>query len=99
MPLLAWIVLFTLLGGALSALAASLFLGAPESLRARVLPHLVSFATGALLGVALLVRLPPAIEASSISGTHNVGLTRLAGLLLSFVLDKMLLWRHCQQEL
>lgn len=62
MPLLAWIVLFTLLGGALSALAASVFLVAPESLRNRVLPHLVSFATGALLGAALLGLLPHAIE-------------------------------------
>jgi len=98
MPLLAWIVLFTLLGGALSALAASLFLVAPESLRARVLPHLVSFATGALLGAALLGLLPHAIEAAGISGTHNVGLTLLAGLLVFFVLEKMVLWRHCHQE-
>ena len=51
-----------LLGGALSALAASLFLVAPESVRSRVLPHLVSFATGALLGAALLGLLPHAIE-------------------------------------
>jgi len=98
MPLLAWIVLFTLLGGALSALAASLFLIAPESLRARVLPHLVSFATGALLGAALLGLLPHAIEAAGISGTHNVGLTLLAGLLVFFVLEKMVLWRHCHQD-
>ena len=79
MPLLAWIVLFTLLGGALSALAASLFLVAPESLRARVLPHLVSFATGALLGAALLGLLPHAIEQVGLSGAHNVGLTLLGG--------------------
>jgi zinc and cadmium transporter len=98
MPLLAWIVLFTLLGGALSALAASLFLIAPESLRARVLPHLVSFATGALLGAALLGLLPHAIEAAGISGTHNVGLTLLAGLLMFFVLEKLVLWRHCHQD-
>ena len=98
MALLVWIVLFTLLGGALSALAASLFLVAPESVRARVLPHLVSFATGALLGAALLGLLPHAIEAAGISGTHNVGLTLLAGLLIFFVLEKMVLWRHCHQE-
>jgi zinc and cadmium transporter len=98
MPLLAWIVLFTMLGGALSALAASLFLVAPESLRARVLPHLVSFATGALLGAALLGLLPHAIEAAGISGTHNVGLTLLAGLLVFFVLEKMVLWRHCHAD-
>ena len=98
MPVLGWIVLFTLLGGALSALAASLFLVAPESVRSRVLPHLVSFATGALLGAALLGLLPHAIEQVGISGTHGIGLTLLAGLLVFFVLEKMVLWRHCHQE-
>jgi len=98
MPLLAWIVLFTLLGGALSALAASLFLVAPESLRARVLPHLVSFATGALLGAALLGLLPHAVEQVGLSGAHGIGLALLGGLLLFFVLEKMVLWRHCHQE-
>jgi zinc and cadmium transporter len=98
MPLLAWIVIFTTLGGALSALAASLFLIAPESVRTRVLPHLVSFATGALLAAALLGLLPHAIEAAGLSNAHTVGFTLLAGLLLFFVLEKMVLWRHCHQE-
>jgi zinc and cadmium transporter len=98
MHLLAWIVLFTLLGGALSALAASLFLVAPESLRSRVLPHLVSFATGALLGAALLGLLPHAVEQVGLSGAHGIGLALLGGLLLFFVLEKMVLWRHCHQE-
>jgi zinc and cadmium transporter len=98
MPHLAWIVLLTALGGALSALAASLFLIAPESVRARVLPHLVSFATGALLSAALLGLLPHAIQSAGLSNAHNVGLTLLGGLLLFFVLEKMVLWRHCHQE-
>jgi zinc and cadmium transporter len=98
MPLLVWILLFTAIGGALSALAASLFLVAPESLRVRVLPHLVSFATGALLSAALLGLLPHAIEGAGVGNTHTIGLTLLAGLLIFFVLEKMVLWRHCHQE-
>jgi len=98
MPLLAWILIFTTLGGVLSALAASLFLVASESVRARVLPHLVSFATGALLSAALLGLLPHAIETAGAQNTHAVGLTLLIGLLIFFVLEKMVLWRHCHQE-
>lgn len=98
MPLFLWILLFTLLGGALSALAASLFLIASDQVRARVLPHLVSFATGALLGAALLGLLPHAIEGAEEGSTHRIGVTLLAGLLVFFVLEKMVLWRHCHQD-
>jgi zinc and cadmium transporter len=98
MPLLLWIILFTALGGALSALAASLFLIAPESVRIRVLPHLVSFATGALLSAALLGLLPHAVESAGLSEAHTVGLALLIGLLIFFVLEKLVLWRHCHQE-
>jgi zinc and cadmium transporter len=99
MPLLVWIVLLTALGGALSALAASVFLLAPESLRVRMLPHLVSFATGALLGAALLGLLPHAIEGAGLANAHLIGITLLIGLLTFFVLEKLVLWRHCHQEL
>lgn len=98
MSLLVWIILFTALGGVASALAASAFLLAPQALRARALPHLVSFATGALLGAALLGLLPDAIETVGMDGAHRIGLTLLIGLLIFFVLEKLLLWRHCHQE-
>jgi zinc and cadmium transporter len=99
MPLLAWIIIFTAVGGLLSALAASIFLVAPERLRSRVLPHLVSFATGALLGAALLGLLPHAIEAAGSVDVHEIGLTLLCGLLVFFVLEKLVLWRHCHFDL
>ncbi|MET0534647.1 MAG: ZIP family metal transporter [Steroidobacter sp.] len=98
MHLLTWIVLFTAIGGALSALAASAFLIVSDRVRARVLPHLVSFATGALLSAALLGLLPHAVESAGVSNTHQIGLTLLAGLLLFFVLEKLVLWRHCHQD-
>jgi len=96
MPLL---VLLTALGGVLSALAASVFLLASETVRVRVLPHLVSFATGALLAAALLGLLPHAIEGAGPANAHWIGVTLLIGLLTFFVLEKLVLWRHCHQEL
>lgn len=93
MPVLGWIVLFCVLGGALSVLAAGLFLLFPQAVRARLLPHLISFATGALLGAALLALLPHALT-SAAADPHMIGLTLLAGLLVFFLLEKMVLWRH-----
>jgi zinc and cadmium transporter len=99
MPLLAWIILFTAVGGLLSALAASSFLLASDRLRTWVLPHLVSFATGALLGAALLGLLPHAIEGAGLADAHKIGFTLLCGLLVFFVLEKLVLWRHCHQDI
>jgi zinc and cadmium transporter len=93
-----WIIGFTTLGGALSALAASMFLLAPEKRRAQLLPHLVSFATGALLSAALLGLLPHAIEGAGIANVHSIGLTLLFGILVFFLLEKFVLWRHCHVE-
>jgi zinc and cadmium transporter len=96
-PLL-WILAFTALGGALSALAASMFLLVPEHKRAHALPHLVSFATGALLGAALLGLLPHAVEQAGIESVHSIGLTLLLGILIFFLLEKFVLWRHCHVD-
>jgi zinc and cadmium transporter len=93
--LLAWIIGFTLLGGVLSALVASGFLLVSEGARRRALPVLVAFATGALLGAALLGLLPEAFERAPEDGWRGVGLSVLAGILLFFVLEKLVIWRHC----
>lgn len=93
-----WIIGFTLLGGVLSALAASSFLLTSASVRRRLVPHLVSFATGALLGAALLGLLPHAIEGAGVDQIHTVGLAVLVGILIFFVLEKLVLWRHCHHD-
>ena len=95
MTLLAWIILFTLLGGVLSVLAAAVFLLLPESLRTRLLPAMVSFAIGALLGAAFLAVLPHALAAPGVRDMHAITGTVLLGLLGFFLLEKLVLWRHC----
>lgn len=98
MNALLWIILATVLGGVLSALAASLFLLLSEVRRIHLIPHLVSFAIGALLAAALLDLLPEAITTAGIDKASQIGLTLLTGLLIFFVLEKLVLWRHCHHD-
>lgn len=98
MELLTWIIVFSLLGGVLSVLAAGAFLLFPERFRLRLLPHLVSFAVGALLGAAFLDILPEALEAAN-DAPELITATVLAGLLAFFLLEKVVLWRHSHSGL
>jgi zinc and cadmium transporter len=95
---LLWIILVTLLSGVLSVLAAGLFLVLPARQREAALPHLVSFATGALLGAALLALIPHAVLGAGSERVHEVGIALIAGIALFFVLEKFLLWRHCHDD-
>jgi zinc and cadmium transporter len=97
-PLLLWIIAFTTLGGVLGVLAASGFLLLPGAWRARLLSPMVSFAIGALLGAALLALLPHALESPEIHGAHQILIAVLLGLLGFFVLEKLVIWRHCHAE-
>ncbi|HWJ06782.1 MAG TPA: ZIP family metal transporter [Steroidobacteraceae bacterium] len=92
------IVVFTALSGALSATAAGVFLLLGDGKRAAILPHLVSFATGALLGAAFLGLIPHALDSAGAGATHKVGLALLGGILLFFLLEKFVLWRHCHDD-
>ena len=98
MSTLGLIVAFTVLSGFLSALAASAFLALGAARRAAVLPHLVSLATGALLGAAFLGLMPHALDTLGPGGTHPVGLALLLGILTFFLLEKFVLWRHCHDD-
>ncbi|MFM9969990.1 MAG: ZIP family metal transporter [Burkholderiales bacterium] len=93
MSTFAWITLASIAGGVLSvALAAVIALAA----RASWIPSLVSFAIGALLGAAFLEILPSAFEGAK--DFHSLAATVLAGILGFFVLEKLVLWRHCHIE-
>lgn len=95
MTLLAWILIFSLIGGVLSVAAAGVFLLLPPAVRVRMVPHLVSFAIGALLGAAFLALIPHALIGSEALDYHTLGLTVLLGILGFFLLEKLVLWRHC----
>jgi len=88
---LGWIVAASVAGGTLSAGLAA----ASLALRATWVPMLVSFAIGALLGAAFLEVIPHAFEAGE---AHEVALAILGGIFGFFVLEKLLLWRHCHTE-
>lgn len=94
MTTLTWIVLASLVGGALSVMLAGAF---ALLSRSAWVPLLVSFAIGALLGASFLEVLPHALssggEASTVTGIV------LAGILCFFVLEKLVLWRHCHAEI
>lgn len=98
MDLLFWIIGFSLLGGLLSVILASSFLLIGDNIRQQMLPHLVSFAIGSLLGATFLGLIPHALDHEFAVDAHDIGLTLLLGLLLFFILEKMVLWRHCHHD-
>jgi zinc and cadmium transporter len=82
----------SILGGLGGLLVASSILLFSDSVRTRLVPWLVSYAVGALLGVSMLSLLPFSLEQLDAS---RVFTTLLVGILLFFVLEKLVLWRHC----
>ena len=82
----------SLLGGLGGLLVAAGLLLVADPVRTRLVPWLVSYAVGALLGVSMLAILPETLE--QLPPSH-VFATLLAGILLFFLLEKLVLWRHC----
>ena len=95
MRLLATALGLSLLGSCGGLLVASSFFLFSASIRTRLVPWLVSYAVGALLGVALLALLPEALAELSPQAVFG---TLLAGILIFFVLEKLVLLRHCHTD-
>ena len=92
MRLLAWAIGLTLAGSLGGVLVASALLFSSDRVRSGAVPWLVSYAVGTLLGVALLVLLPEALDHLS---PRTVLGSLLGGIMLFFLLEKLVLWRHC----
>jgi zinc and cadmium transporter len=92
MSVLVWIVLASLFGGVISVCAAAAIGYAASPQR---IPMLISYSVGALLGAALLGVLPQAIN--EIGSAEVATGVLLAGILGFFLLEKLVLWRHCHE--
>jgi len=85
----------SLLGSCGGLLVASSLVMFPDRVRTRLVPWLVSYAVGALLGVALLALLPEALAELPAQAVFG---TLLVGIMLFFVLEKLVLLRHCHTD-
>ena len=86
---LAYILIACLVGSTASALLAAML---AWRLRSGLIPIFVSYAVGALLGVVFLDLLPHIFEQSARAQSSAAWL--LGGVLLFFLLEKFVLWRH-----
>ena len=76
-------------------LVASVMLVLHADIRARLVPWLVSYAVGTLLGAALLGLAP---EALAVLAPTPALTALLAGIFTFFILEKLVLWRHCHDD-
>ena len=82
----------SLVGSGGGVLIASPLLLLRDPVRLRLVPGLISYAVGTFLGVALLALVPEALE--SLPAPRALG-ALLAGILGFFMLEKLVIWRHC----
>ncbi|QQG44128.1 MAG: ZIP family metal transporter [Candidatus Roizmanbacteria bacterium] len=75
------------------SLVGVLTLSINDKLLKRVLIYFVSFSTGALFGDAFIHILPEVVEEFGFS--FQVSLFILAGIVVSFIIEKVICWRHC----
>jgi len=76
-------------------IVASSFLLLGEKIRVRLVPWLISYAVGTLIGVALLGLVP---ESLADLPARPAMLTMAAGILSFFLLEKAVIWRHCHHD-
>jgi zinc and cadmium transporter len=82
----------SVLGSFGGVLVASAFLLLGDGLRLRLVPWAISYAVGTLLGAALFALLPEALD--HLRPPAALG-TLLGGVLSFFLLEKLVIWRHC----
>lgn len=94
--LLGWIIFYSTLGSLGSIVLASIFLWFRDDLQKKLLPVLISYATGVLLAASLLDLIPEAITESD-GKIIEIFWAILIGFMIFFVLEKLVLWHHCHE--
>jgi zinc and cadmium transporter len=85
----------SILGSLGGIIVASSFLLLGEKIRVRLVPWLISYAVGTLIGVALLALVPECLEQLP---ARPAMLTMAGGILSFFLLEKAVIWRHCHHD-
>ena len=95
MPLVGIAVALSILGSLGGVIVASSFLLLGETIRTRLIPWLISYAVGTLIGVALIDLVPEALHALQ---PRPAMFTMVLGILAFFLVEKAVIWRHCHDE-
>ncbi|MEM4336675.1 MAG: ZIP family metal transporter [Candidatus Woesearchaeota archaeon] len=85
------LILISVIIVSVASLVGLLFLSLKEKTFNKVITVLIGLASGAMLGGAFLHLMPEAIE----SDINGAWLLLLAGILVFFIIEKFLHWRHC----
>ncbi|HOP80513.1 MAG TPA: ZIP family metal transporter [Armatimonadota bacterium] len=93
--LLFWIIIFCILGSVGSIALAGVFLLLKEGQRQSLVPLLVSYATGTLLGASFLALLPHILEEIA---PLTAFITVLATIIAFFGMEKSIILRHCHDN-
>lgn len=94
--MLIWIIIFSIFGSIGAILAASVFILFGKNVQRKLIPALLSFATGTLLAAALMGLIPEALDLTG--EPHFITAFILGGILFFFFLEKFLIWRNCQNN-
>lgn len=93
LSVISWIAASSLFGGLLSVAGAG---AVALNTRSTWVPLLISYAIGAMLGAVFLEILPEAFKVAT--SIESMTTTVLLGILLFFVLEKLVIWRHCHGD-
>ncbi|MGD8564835.1 MAG: ZIP family metal transporter [Candidatus Bathyarchaeota archaeon] len=92
---LLWILLFSILGSIGAIICAAIFLFLGERIQKRLIHCLVSYATGTLLTASILGLIAHALEKMP---PFPILSTILTGIVIFFLLEKLVIWRHCHDN-